>query len=201
MSNPDYADLVEPPTARLWRPGRDVEYCWVNSDAIKAIHGFLDEPRDELTHPVDEYVAVSCPICEWSKALWGFRSWGEMRMDYDHHISTRHRGSKTAYVTVEGKPNHGIDKRAAGKHFRRNVETDKVELLNFSLENEDFRPGYTATFTVGKWRGNISNKKLSKTLADKIDFEAFENVDVEWEHSTPRKPASVQEQIEAEVEE
>lgn len=123
-------------------------------------------------------------------------------MDYDMHVSTRHRGTKWATVTVHGAPRHGHEARAAGKHLRRHVELDKVDLLDFSLEEADtvHRPPYTATFECGRWRGDLSNSRLSDSLNRLIEFEAFGEVEVEWHHRAPSEPAHPEEAAEAATE-
>lgn len=197
---PDYTDLAEPPTVPMHRPGQEPALLWVTSETVRHHDGFGGEPRDELFHHVDYYQIITCPFCEWSKT--GPRGWAfgnEIWMDYDMHVSTRHRGTKWATVTVHGAPDHGHEARAAGKHLRRNVEVDKVDLLDFTLEEAEsvHRPPYTATFECGRWRGDLSNSRLSDSLNRLIDFEAFGEVEVEWHHRAPSNAASPEEAAEA----
>jgi len=195
-----YEPLAEPPTVPMHRPGQDPDLLWVTSETVRHHDGFGEEPRDELFHSVDYYQILTCPFCEWSKT--GPRGrWfgGEVWMDYDDHVSTRHRGTKWATVTVHGHPDHGLEARSAGRHFRRHVETDKVDLLAFALEDAEsaHRPPYTATFECGRWRGDLSNARLSDSLNRLIEFEAFSEVEVEWHHRAPGNAASPEEAAEA----
>jgi len=193
-------DLVEPLTVPFYRPGQDPPLLWVTSDAVRHHDAIAGEPRDELFFHVDYYQIITCPFCDWSKTgpRSRYRS-SDVWLDYEHHVSSRHRGKKWAEVTVTGEPEHGHDRRDAGRHFRRHVDVDKIDLMDFSHTDDGsaFKQGYTATFQCGRWRGDISNQRLSDILNRLIDFEAFESVDVHLRHVTPSEPADPDETIDA----
>ncbi len=187
----DYKNLVEPPTVPLYRPGQEPDMVFINSRAVRQHDSLFAEPREELYHHVDEYVVVTCPICDWSQTASGVMN--TLWEDYDMHISRKHRGSKMAYVTVNATPRHAWEQRDAGRHFRRNVQVESIELLDMTANDDG---SYTATFTLGKWRGDIPNDQLSRHLNDRIEFDAFDTVNVRWEHDTPMKPIHEHETIE-----
>lgn len=195
-----YADMVEPPTVPVHRPGQEPPLLWGTSETVRHHDGYGDKPADELFRHVDYYQIITCPFCEWSKT--GPRGWAfgnEIWMDYDNHISARHRGTKWATVALKGAAEYGYEVRDAGRHFRRHVDLDKVELLSFEVQEEDssLRPAYTATFECGRWRGDIPNSRLSDSLNRVIEFGAFEEVTVEWHHKAPSDPAHPDEAAEA----
>jgi hypothetical protein len=188
----------EIPTAPMYKPGETPGLVYVTTEAVKKHDAIGDEPRDELFGNVEDYALVSCPRCDKVFTDWSTRfGYQDLWMDYDHHISTRHRGEKWAVVTLHGEVDYGFEEREAGKHFRRNVKTESVDLLSFEVTSDGYRPSYTAKTECGHWRGDIPNSRLSESLNRVIDFAEFEDVDVEWHHRAPRRSVHPEENVEA----
>lgn len=189
---PDYDDMVAPPTVPMYRPGdEDDPLVWVTHDVVARHEGIAE--REEPAHGYrDDYVLIDCQACEKVIVGWGYMN--PIWQDYDMHVSTTHRGTKWAEVTVVGENRFGHGERYAGRHFRRNVDTEHVDLLDFTILDDDhFRPRYEATIEVGRWRGDVDNARLERHLSDKIDFEAFDSVGVDWNHQLPREPIDADE--------
>lgn len=185
-----YDDLPPVPTIPLHVPGDDLPLRFVTHEVVTKDH--RDEPWWGYG---DEYIAIRCPECGHTIHEHGFErrhAW----MGYEHHVHGRHIGTKWATITVEGTADYGRERRAAGKHFRRHVG-DRIDLLDFTLrESDGYRQAYTATFEAGRWRGDVENRQLSGLINDKVDFDAFDSVDIDWHHRVPTDPIVESERVE-----
>lgn len=185
-----YDDLPPVPVIPLHIPGDDLSLRFVTHEVVTK--DFRDKPWWGYG---DDYIAIRCPECGHTVHEHGFErhhAW----IEYEHHVHGRHIGIKWATITVEGAADYGRDARGAGKHFRRHTG-DRVDLLDFTLRDSDgYRQAYTATFEVGRWRGDVDNRRLSGLINDKVDFDAFDSVEVEWNHRVPSEPVAESERVE-----
>lgn len=188
-----YDNLPPVPTLPLWVPGDEIPLRFVTHEAV--ISEYADDRDKPRRGWQDDWELIRCPECGRLLKDWGwFRT--HVWQDYEMHVSGRHRGTKWAVVTVEGEADYGHERRDAGSHFSRHVD-GRYDLLDFTLtESEGYRQSYTATFEVGRWRGDISNAQLSDSLNRVVDFDAFDSVEVEWNHRTPSEPMAEAEAIE-----
>lgn len=192
----EVSEIPSPPIVPYHRPDADDPLVFVTFDAVCDAEGFGERSREEPVWGYDRmYQIVNCSYCE--KAFTGRRNaMDDGWLDWNYHIETEHVGTKWATVTVFGEPDYGIHENACGKHFRRHVDLDRVNLLDFTRTDDGLRGSYKARFQLGRWKGSVSNRDLSRYFAEAIEFGAFDMVGVNWHHRVPAAPASESERIE-----